>query len=157
MHKRKSSLSHIIYEIPPGTSAGRAITTMLRDIPRRVRTDKIVVLGSQDAKISGKPEVIIEKYKKRARRNPLWRSGPLYPKTPERFLKRMIRGMLNYKSTQKEVYRKLVVDPRMKEGVIGLKGLNKSQEVERINLAQLCKNDLRINRGILIKDLVEKL
>ena len=58
--------------------------------------EEIKVVNCKDAVIVGKKEEIINRYKrKKERTTPV--KGPFIPKTPDRFVKRTIRGMLPYK------------------------------------------------------------
>ncbi|MFP4403109.1 MAG: 50S ribosomal protein L13 [Candidatus Woesearchaeota archaeon] len=58
--------------------------------------EKIAVVNSEKAVISGNKQEILEKYKRKINIGiPL--KGPYFPKKPEFILKRTIRGMLPYK------------------------------------------------------------
>ncbi|MBS3151126.1 50S ribosomal protein L13 [Candidatus Woesearchaeota archaeon] len=61
--------------------------------------EEIRIVNCKDAVIIGKEEAILERYKQRQRRTTP-RKGPFIPKTPERFVKRAIRGMLPYKKAR---------------------------------------------------------
>lgn len=58
--------------------------------------EKIDVINAEKAVITGKPAGIIERYNQKFKRGYPF-SGPFFPKHPERFVKRTIRGMLPYK------------------------------------------------------------
>jgi large subunit ribosomal protein L13 len=58
--------------------------------------EKIVIINSEKAVISGNKKEILDKYKRKVKMGiPL--GGPYFPKRPEFILKRTIRGMLPYK------------------------------------------------------------
>lgn len=66
--------------------------------------ETIDIVNAEKAVISGDPVVTIQKFKQRQDRGaPL--IGPYYPKQPHLILRRMIRGMIDYKSARgKEAY-----------------------------------------------------
>ncbi len=58
--------------------------------------EKIDIINCENAVITGSKEFILSKYKQtRSRGVPL--KGPYYPRMPDRFVRRAIRGMLEYK------------------------------------------------------------
>ncbi len=69
--------------------------------------EKIIIVNSEKVIISGRKESIFERYKiKRERGHPY--KGPFTPRTPDRLLRRTIRGMVSYKSGRgREAYRKI--------------------------------------------------
>jgi large subunit ribosomal protein L13 len=74
---------------------------------------KVVIFNAEKAIISGKESEIFPDYKKRydakSQTNP-WRYGPKRPKNPDRFLRRVIRGMLPWnKPRGKEAFRNVMV------------------------------------------------
>lgn len=58
--------------------------------------EEVFIINSEKAIITGSKKVILEKYKAQDNRGEPFH-GPFLPKTPDRFLKRIIRGMLTYK------------------------------------------------------------
>ncbi len=58
--------------------------------------EEIKVVNCKDAVIVGKKKEILGRYKQKQERTTP-RKGPFIPKTPDRFVKRTIRGMLPYK------------------------------------------------------------
>src|SRR3989344_765026 len=58
--------------------------------------EKIDIVNCEKAIITGKRKDVLEKYKRKANRGGPFH-GPFYPKMPDRFVRRVIRGMLNYK------------------------------------------------------------
>ncbi|MBM3200420.1 50S ribosomal protein L13 [Candidatus Woesearchaeota archaeon] len=58
--------------------------------------DKIDIINSEKAVITGKPHAIIEHYRVKFQKGYAL-SGPYFPKHPERIVRRTIRGMLPHK------------------------------------------------------------
>ena|SRR5437667_4427726 len=71
--------------------------------------EKIIVVNSEKAVISGNPRFAIEKYLHRlARGDPI--HGPFFPKMPDQILRRTVRGMLPWdRSRGRSAYRNLKV------------------------------------------------
>jgi large subunit ribosomal protein L13 len=63
---------------------------------RAMDGERVAVLNTERAVITGRKEQLIEKYQTR-RENGSDR-GPYYPKRPDRIFKRSVRGMLPYKT-----------------------------------------------------------
>lgn len=57
---------------------------------------KIKIANCEKIVISGNREAVLEEYRRRRARGSA-EKGPFFPKTPERIVKRAIRGMLPYK------------------------------------------------------------
>jgi len=103
------------YLIPAGAAAGRVINTLLRQV-KKYPAQKYYLYGAKTATISGSWEVILRKYRSRLKKINHWGQGPYRQKTAARLLKRMIRGMLDYKGKQSEIYRKIIIDPEVPAG-----------------------------------------
>ena len=58
--------------------------------------EDVVIINSELAVITGTKKRTLEKYQAQENRGEPFH-GPFLPKTPDRFLKRLIRGMLTYK------------------------------------------------------------
>jgi len=56
--------------------------------------NKIIILNSEKAVISGRKKSTIRSYKDKRSRGGSSQRGPFYPREPEKILKRAIRGML---------------------------------------------------------------
>ena len=112
----------ISYRIPQGAAAGRAINALLREI-KKTPAEEYHIYGAENATLSGKWQVILRKIKSRFKKRNQWGQGPYRQKNAARLLKRMIRGMMNYKGAQSDVYKKIIVDPETKsvEGIVDLK------------------------------------
>ena len=58
---------------------------------------KIAIVNCEEVVISGKSKSIILEYREVRQRGGASMKGPFFPKSPERIVKRTIRGMLSYK------------------------------------------------------------
>jgi large subunit ribosomal protein L13 len=80
-----------------GSVVGRLASQTAKQI---LNGEKIVIVNAEKALMAGRKEHLFQKYKKLSDRsgrgNP--RKGPHYPRTPDRLFKRIVRGMINYKS-----------------------------------------------------------
>lgn len=61
-----------------------------------LKGNKIIVVNVEKAVVSGKREVIIEKFMEKVKRGDAYK-GPFYPKYPDEIFRRIVRGMLPYK------------------------------------------------------------
>lgn len=78
--------------------AGRLATFVAKDA---LLGEEIAVVNSDKAVMSGDKKFILDRYKERATRGRPTK-GPFYRKSSDRFLKRIIRGMLPYKQAKGE-------------------------------------------------------
>jgi len=85
---------------------GRMATVVAK---RLLNGEDVIILNSEKAVISGKKHSRVEETKKRLEiGHP--RKGPYFPRRPDRFVKRVIRGMLPRKKPKgKDAYRRLRV------------------------------------------------
>jgi large subunit ribosomal protein L13 len=58
---------------------------------------EIAIVNCKGVVISGKPKTIISEYKEMRQKGGASMKGPFFPKSPERIVKRTVRGMLSYK------------------------------------------------------------
>jgi large subunit ribosomal protein L13 len=86
--------------------AGRLASRIAKEL---LKGERVIVVNAESAVISGNPKHIIDDYtEKRERGDPY--HGPFYPKEPDRILKRIVRGMLPYKSAKgKDAFKRLRV------------------------------------------------
>ncbi len=110
--------------------------------------EEVIIVNCSGAVISGDKRRIIEKYRARRERRTI-RRGPFFPKSADRIVKRMIRGMLPYKQ---EKGRKALA--RVKCYVSIPKSL---EGKEIINLKQYDKENLPTTKYITLKDLSKEL
>ncbi|MCD6434356.1 MAG: 50S ribosomal protein L13 [Candidatus Diapherotrites archaeon] len=77
-----------------------------------LKGEEVTIVNAEKAVVVGNKNTIIEKFKKRIDLSPKGnpRKGPKFPRTPDRILRRAIRGMLPYKKYRgKKAYRKVKV------------------------------------------------
>jgi len=97
--------------------------------------EDVFIVNAEAALISGKKKFVAGKYDAQAKRGEPFH-GPFLPKTPDRFLKRIIRGMLPYKQ-----YKGLSAFKRIK-CYNGLPEGFKDKHLESIDKAQLTKRNI---------------
>ena len=73
--------------------------------------DKVIIVNSEKAIVSGKPSSVLQEYHKKYELNHA-RKGPFFPRMPDMILKRAVRGMLPYqkKSSGRKALRALRVE-----------------------------------------------
>lgn len=76
---------------------GRLATRIAREA--RNGDELVHVVNAEKVAVSGDQEQITEEYRTRVERGTR-HDGPYYPKRPDRILKRTVRGMLPYKSSE---------------------------------------------------------
>ncbi len=95
--------------------------------------ETIDIVNCEEIILSGKKEDLLARYKQRRERGEPFH-GPFYPRVPESFVKRAIRGMLPYKQSKgREAFKRIkchVGVPQVFEGkeMIKVKG----SEVEKL-------------------------
>jgi len=77
-----------------GATLGRLSTNTAK---RLLKGEEIAIVNSEKAIISGKKRMIKEKYKQK-REVGTYRKGPFFPRTPDKIVKRTIRGMIPYQT-----------------------------------------------------------
>lgn len=77
-----------------GATLGRLSTNTAK---RLLKGEEIAIVNSEKAIISGKKASIKERYKQK-RELGTYRKGPFFPRTPERIVKRTVRGMIPYQT-----------------------------------------------------------
>ena len=87
-----------------GASLGRLSTAVAKGL---LQGDEIAIINSEKALISGKKQEIKAEYKQK-REVGTYRKGPFFHRSPERILKRTVRGMIPYQKPHgREAYRRL--------------------------------------------------
>lgn len=105
-----------------GATLGRLGTNVAK---RLLNGEVIAVVNSEKAIISGKKDMIKKRYQQK-RDVGTYRKGPFFPRTPERIVKRTIRGMIPYQKPQgREAYKRL-------KCYIGLPDEFKNEKMEKI-------------------------
>ena len=77
-----------------GATLGRLSTNAAK---RLLNGEEIAIVNTEKAIISGKKSAIKNRYKQK-REVGTYRKGPFFPRTPERIVKRTIRGMIPYQT-----------------------------------------------------------
>lgn len=77
-----------------GATLGRLSTNAAK---RLLSGEEIAIVNTEKAIISGKKSSIKERYKQK-REVGTYRKGPFFPRTPERIVKRTVRGMIPYQT-----------------------------------------------------------
>jgi len=123
--------------------AGRLASTVAK---RALLGEKIDIINSEKAVITGKREYILNEYKTKVRRgNPL--KGPFFPKMADRLLRRMIRGMLPYKQEKglkayKNIMCYLGIPEQFKDATpetVNRADIKNSKALKYMKLAEICK------------------
>tara|TARA_Y100000310_G_scaffold250395_1_gene256601 strand:+ start:4487 stop:4897 length:411 start_codon:yes stop_codon:yes gene_type:complete len=110
--------------------------------------EKIDVINCEKVVISGKRKEILSRYKEKAQiKGEL--KGPYLSKTPDRFVRRSIRGMLPYKQYRGEkAFKKIMCH-------IGTPDKLKDQKQETLKEARM--GNLRITNTITVKEVCQQL
>ncbi|MCX8171989.1 MAG: 50S ribosomal protein L13 [Archaeoglobaceae archaeon] len=99
---------------------------------RLLNGERIVVVNSEKAVVTGSKHIVFEKYKAKYDRGSK-EKGPYFPKHPEKIFKRTVRGMLPWSSKRgREAYRRLRV-------FIGVPEELKERRFEKVEIAMLEK------------------
>jgi large subunit ribosomal protein L13 len=94
--------------------------------------EKVIIVNSEKAVITGKRPVVLAKFKQKILRG-TWAKGPHFIRSPERLLKRMIRGMLPYKQARGlEAYKRIMC-------WVGTPDEFKGQKIETVKAADVSK------------------
>lgn len=108
--------------------------------------EKIDIVNCEKAVMTGKKKDIFDRYKnKRSRGTPQW--GPFISRTPEKFVRRVVRGMLNYKSQRgatafKRVMCHVAVPKKFENDklqVIEGANVDKMPNLKYISVKEICK------------------
>ena len=127
--------------------AGRLSSVVAK---RLLRGERIAIVNSENAIITGDPKRVLNMYMKRVSE---WRTyynpekrGPKIPRTPDRILKRMVRGMLPKKKPKgREALKRLRVYIGVPEDLKGVKAVKvkeaelKRDDIKYITLGELSK------------------
>ena len=126
-----------------GVILGRMCTTVAK---RLLGEEEIAIVNSEKAIITGKKSAIKDRYKKK-RELGTYRKGPFFPRMPDRFVKRTVRGMIPYQSPHgRTAYKKLkcyIGIPREFEG----KKFEKTKEAEKQPAEYITVKELSISLG----------
>jgi large subunit ribosomal protein L13 len=84
---------------------GRLASMIAREL---LKGRKVYVINAEKSMISGNPKHVLKIYQEKINRGDPYH-GPFYPKTPERILKRVVRGMLPKSARGREALKGLRV------------------------------------------------
>jgi len=111
-----------------------------------LKGDEVHVINAEKAVISGSPKDVLAKYQERRsyqyKGNP--DKSPKWPKTPNLFVRRLIRGMLPRKKARgRDAYKRLRVYAGRPETVKGeptkIKGADIGELCKYMRISELCK------------------
>lgn len=103
----------------------------------------IVIVNCNDAVVVGKPISIIKEYRDIRSKGGASLKGPFFPKSPERVVKRTIRGMLSYRQGRgKDALRRIICHNEVPQEYVEAKKIlaGKEKSVKTIKLSELSKN-----------------
>ncbi len=110
---------------------------------KSLQGEEIVIVNSDKIIITGNSEDIIKKYRKKVKKGGSSQKGPKILRTPERILKRTIRGMLKHKKNRvKEGFKKIRCYNKVPKEYEEIKKISSGKEKRSnyITLAELSKN-----------------
>jgi large subunit ribosomal protein L13 len=117
---------------------------------RLLKGEEIIIVNAEKTIITGSRDSILKDYRER-RKLVHPRKGPYYPKSPDRILKRSVRGMIPYKkSSGKEAFKRLKVYQGVPKELSG-------KEIQTIESAQAAGTVKYITLGEVSKLLGSKL
>ena len=73
------------------------VAELLIKAAREDRDDKVIIINSEKAIVSGRPRSVLNVYQAKYKLNHP-RKGPFFPRMPDMIMKRTVRGMLPYQS-----------------------------------------------------------
>ena len=89
-----------------GLILGRLASSVATSI---LKGQNVVIVNAEKAVISGKKEMVISRYKTKYKSGSKY-GGPFWPKRPDLFVKRSVRGMIPWhKARGREAYKRLKV------------------------------------------------
>jgi len=122
--------------------AGRIGTVAAK---RALLGEEVFILNADKAIITGSKKVVLGKYATQAKRGEPFH-GPFLPKAPDRFLKRLIRGMLPYKQAKgRDAFKRIKCYSGIPDGfkdkkleTIEKANVLKMQNLKYITVGELC-------------------
>jgi len=102
----------------------------------------IVILNCESSIISGNKKSVIKEYTKARQRGGSSLKGPHFPKSPERIVKRTIRGMLSYKQGRgSSAFKRIICYNAMpiEYQSVNKLSLQKELKINKITLKELSK------------------
>ena len=124
---------------------GRLATVVAK---KALQGEKIDLINSEKAVVTGKPKDILAKYDQKFKRGHAL-DGPFFPRNPEKLVKRTIRGMLPYKQDKgKKAFKNIkchIGVPKEFEG-------KKFETIEKVNVKNIEKT-----KHLMIKEISQHL
>ena len=111
--------------------AGRLASHIAKQV---LNGNNVAVVNSEKAVITGNKEVAIERYRYRRSETGRPQKGPFIYRSPDRFLKRIIRGMLPYKKARGSAAFKNI---KCYRGVPAEFKDKKAQTIKAVNVSKL--------------------
>lgn len=113
---------------------------------RALLNEKIDIVNCENAVITGKRQTVIKIYKERAAKGSPHK-GPFFPKTPDRLVRRTVRGMLPYKQEKgRKAFKNIMCYIGTPENLKSSKAetiksasIGKSKTLNYITVGELCK------------------
>ena len=103
---------------------------------------EVIIVNCNDAVITGRPRTTIAAYEKKRARGGSAQKGPYFPKSPERIMKRTVRGMLSYKQGRGDAaFKRVMCYNSLPEEFKDAEktSLKKTHHAKTIKLSQLSK------------------
>lgn len=130
-----------IYLDATGIPAGRLASYASK---RALLGDNIKILNCEKAIITGNKKVIFQKYHERIRDIGQPSKGPFIPRMPDRFIRRIVRGMLDYKKQRgKSAFKRIMcyigVPKEFSEKKLEKLPVKTSGAVKYIYIEDLCR------------------
>jgi large subunit ribosomal protein L13 len=106
--------------------------------------EQVAIINCQDAVFTGSKKRIIADWKRKFSMG-VPRKGPFIPRLPDRFMRRVIRGMLPYKQARGiDAFRRImcyVGEPKLEGKVITLEGasVEKLPNMKYVSVGAVCK------------------
>jgi len=104
---------------------------------------EIAIVNCDEVVVSGKSKSVISEYKEIRKKGGASLQGPFFPKSPERIVKRTIRGMLSYKQGRgRNALKKIRCYNNTPEEYADVKKIlaGKEKKIKTIKLGDLSKN-----------------
>jgi large subunit ribosomal protein L13 len=101
--------------------------------------NNVIIVNVEKAVITGRKDTNLNDYITKRQRGGDIQSGPFYPSSPEKVMKRTIRGMLPYKQERGRTALKRIKCYEKIPEEIGKEKMDKLENKEGITVGQLCK------------------
>jgi len=97
---------------------------------------EVIIINCNNALITGDPRRTIEEYQQKRARGGTAQKGPNFPKSPERLMKRTIRGMLSYKQLRGlTAYKRIICYNSIPEEFKNMKSISLKKNIKTKSIA----------------------